>query len=104
MARKPRARWSLAGRIVLVLCAVAILVVVAALLLHHYLESPWLAGAAALLLTLPPSIWITTRLFNRWSQSIRAVADGIGSLRDRDFSVSVTPTGPDEAHEKRLPR
>ena len=96
MARKPRARWSLAGRIVLVLCAVAILVVVAALLLHHYLESPWLAGAAALLLTLPPSIWITTRLFNRWSQSIRAVADGIGSLRDRDFSVSVTPTGPDE--------
>ena len=24
------------------------------------------------------------------------MTDGIGSLRDRDFSVSVTPTGPDE--------
>jgi nitrogen fixation/metabolism regulation signal transduction histidine kinase len=59
-------------------------------------DSPWLAGSAALLVTLPPSILITSRLFNRWSQSIRAVTDGIGSLRDRDFSVSVTPTGPDE--------
>ena len=66
------------------------------MLLHHYLVSPWIAGAAALLVTLPPSIWITSRLFNRWSHSIRAVADGIASLRDRDFSVSVTATGPDE--------
>ena len=93
---KPRATWSLAGQIVLVLCTVAIVVVVAALLLHHYLVSPWIAGAAALLVTLPPSIWITSRLFNRWSHSIRAVSDGIASLRDRDFSVSVTTTGPDE--------
>ena len=94
--RKPRTTWSLAGQIVLVLCTVAIVVVVAALLLHHYLVSPWVAGAAALLVTLPPSIWITSRLFNRWSHSIRAVSDGIASLRDRDFSVSVTATGPDE--------
>ncbi len=94
--RKPLTTWSLAGQIVLVLCTVAIVVVVAALLLHHYLVSPWIAGAAALLVTLPPSIWITSRLFNRWSHSIRAVADGIASLRDRDFSVSVTATGPDE--------
>jgi len=96
MASKPRASFSLAGRIVLVLCTVAIVVAAAALLVHHYLDSPWLAGAAALLVTLPPSILITSRLFNRWSNSIRAVTDGIGSLRDRDFSVSVTPTGPDE--------
>ncbi len=96
MAGKPRTAWSLAGQIVLVLCTVAIVVVVTALLLNHYLVSPWVAGAAALLVTLPPFIWITSWLFNRWSQSIRAVADGIGSLRDRDFSVSVTPTGPDE--------
>ena len=93
---KQRATWSLAGQIVLVLCTVAIVVVVVALLLHHYLVSPWVAGAAALLITLPPFIWITSWLFNRWSQSIRAVADGIASLRDRDFSVSVTATGPDE--------
>jgi two-component system, NtrC family, nitrogen regulation sensor histidine kinase NtrY len=96
MARKPRARWSLAGRIVMVLCVMAVVAAAAALLLHRYFESPWLAGAAALLLTLPPSIYLTSWLFNRWSRTIRAVTDGIGSLRDRDFSVSVTPTGPDE--------
>jgi len=96
MASKPRASFSLAGRIVLVLCTMAILAAAVALLLNHWLASPWLAGAAALLVTLPPSILITSRLFNRWSQSIRAVTDAIGSLRDRDFSVSVTPTGPDE--------
>jgi nitrogen fixation/metabolism regulation signal transduction histidine kinase len=96
MATKPRASFSLAGRIVLVLCAVAIIAVAVALLLHHFLVSPWIAGAAALLAVLPPFILITSRLFNRWSQSIRAVTDAIGSLRDRDFSVSVTPTGPDE--------
>jgi len=96
MARRPRATWSLAGQIVLVLCAVAIAVAAAALALNHYLVSPWAAGAGALLFTLPLAIWLTNRLFSRWSRSIRAVADGIGSLRDRDFSVSVTPTGPDE--------
>jgi len=37
MAGKPRAAWSLAGQIVLVLCTVAIVVVVTALLLNHYL-------------------------------------------------------------------
>ncbi|MGH8129979.1 MAG: sensor histidine kinase [Steroidobacteraceae bacterium] len=96
MAKKPRASWSLAGRIVMVLCAVAIFAASAALSLQYFLVSPWLAGAVALLLTLPPSILLTSRLFNRWSRSIRAVTDGIGSLCDRDFSVSVTPTGPDE--------
>ena len=96
MATKTRASWSLAGRIVVVLCAVAIVAVVAALLLHHYVVSPWIAGALALLAILPPSIMLTSRLFNRWSHNIRAVTDAIGSLRDRDFSVSVTPTGPDE--------
>ena len=83
MAGKPRAAWSLAGQIVLVLCTVAIVVVVTALLLNHYLVSPWVAGAAALLVTLPPFIWITSWLFNRWSQSIRAVADGICDQRWR---------------------
>src|SRR5688572_12162819 len=96
MASKPRASFSLAGRIVLVLCMLAIVAAAVALLLNHWLASPWLAGSASLLVTLPPSIMITSRLFDGWSQSIRAVTDGIGSLRDRDFSVSVTPTGPDE--------
>ena len=96
MARKPRARRSLAGRIVVVVAVTATAVAAVSLAFDRWLESPWLAGAAALLVTLPLAAWLTDRMFAGWSRSLRAVADGIGSLRDRDFSVSVTPTGPDE--------
>jgi two-component system, NtrC family, nitrogen regulation sensor histidine kinase NtrY len=96
MAHKPRAGWSLAGRVAAVVVASAAAASVVTLLFDRWLQSPVLAGAAALLVTLPLAVWLTDRLFSRWSQSLRAVADGIGSLRDRDFSVSVTASGPDE--------
>jgi len=96
MAAKPRASWSLAGRVAVVVVAAVTAAAAVTLLFDGWLDSPVLAGAAALLVTLPPAIWLTNRLLERWGQSIRAVADGIGSLRDRDFSVSVTATGPDE--------
>jgi two-component system, NtrC family, nitrogen regulation sensor histidine kinase NtrY len=96
MARKPRASRSMAGRVALVVVATAAAVAAVTLAFDRWLDSPLLAGITALLVTLPVAIWLTNRLFDRWSHSIRAVTDGIGSLRDRDFSVSVTPTGPDE--------
>ena len=96
MASKPRAQRSLAGRIVVVVAATAALVAAVTIAFDRWLDSPWLAGGAALLVTLPLAAWLTNRMFERWSRSLRAVADGIGCLRDRDFSVSVTPTGPDE--------
>jgi nitrogen fixation/metabolism regulation signal transduction histidine kinase len=96
MAGKPRARRSLAGRVAIVVVLAAAVVAAVTIAFDRWLQAPVLAGVAALLVTLPPALWFTNRLFSRWSHSIRAVADGIGSLRDRDFSVSVTPTGPDE--------
>ncbi|MEX1994788.1 MAG: ATP-binding protein [Steroidobacteraceae bacterium] len=96
MSTQPRASRSLAGRVAVVLCTVAIVAASVTLWLDQHLDSPWLAGVLALLVTLPPAIWFTHWLIEGWSRSIRAVADGIASLRDRDFSVSVTATGPDE--------
>ena len=96
MASKPRARRSLAGRIAVVVAVTAAVAAGVTLAFDRWLESPLLAGSAALLVTLPLAVWVTNGMFSRWSQSLRAVADGIGSLRDRDFSVSVTATGPDE--------
>ena len=96
MARKPRARRSLAGRIAVVVAATAAAVAIVTIAFDRWFQSPVLAGAAALLVTLPLAAWLTNRMLSRWSHSIRAIADGIGSLRDRDFSVSVTATGPDE--------
>jgi two-component system, NtrC family, nitrogen regulation sensor histidine kinase NtrY len=96
MAAKPRARRSLAGRIAVVVAATAAVVAAVAILFDRWLQSPVLAGAAALLVTLPLALWLTDRMFSGWSRSLRAVADAIASLKDRDYSVSVTPTGPDE--------
>jgi two-component system, NtrC family, nitrogen regulation sensor histidine kinase NtrY len=96
MAAKPRARRSLAGRIGVLVALTAAAVAGGAILFDRWLNSPVLAAAASFLVVLPLALWLTDRTLGRWSHSIRAVADGIGSLRDRDFSVSVTPTGPDE--------
>jgi len=96
MPSKFRARRSLAGRIAVVVAVASAVSAVVTIAFDRWFQSPVLAGAAALLVTLPLALWFTNRMFSRWSQSLRAVADGIGSLRDRDFSVSVTPTGPDE--------
>ncbi|MGQ0384757.1 MAG: sensor histidine kinase [Gammaproteobacteria bacterium] len=96
MAREPRARRSLAGRVASVVLATAVIVAAATLALDRLFDSWLLAGAAALLATLPPAIWLTSRALDRWSRGIRAVTDGIGSLKDRDFSVSVTASTGDE--------
>src|SRR5262245_11848202 len=96
MAAKPRARRSLAGRIAIVVVLTSAVVAAVTIAFDRWLHAPALAGAGALLVTLPLAAWLTNRMFAGWSRSIRAVADGIGSLRDRDFSVSVTATGPDE--------
>ncbi len=96
MNRKPRARRSLAGRVALVVVVTAVTVAAATLAFDRLFDSWLLAGAAALLVALPPAIWLTGRALDRWSRSIRAVADGIGSLKDRDFSVSVTASTGDE--------
>ena len=96
MPAKPRARRSLAGRVALVVVITAAVAAAATLLFDRLFASALLAGLAALLVTLPPAIWLTGRALDRWSRGIRAVADGISSLKDRDFSVSVTASTGDE--------
>jgi len=96
MARKPRASRSLAGRIAVIFGVVAIVAISLALALQHYLASPWLAGGAALFVTLPLAAWLAGRAVAGWSRSIRAVTDGISSLKDHDFSISVTAVSTDE--------
>ena len=56
------------------------------------------AVAAALVLT-PLVAWSGTFLATRWSHMARALNDGILSLKDRDFSVSVTRATNDEMGE-----
>jgi two-component system nitrogen regulation sensor histidine kinase NtrY len=89
-------RWSMAGWVTLWLGVSALAGVVATALALRYIEPRWLAVAIALLVLVPWVAWAGGRVTSRWSRSARALADGISSLRDRDFSVSVTRTSDDE--------
>jgi len=81
-------RWSLATRVraALALCA-ALAAAVTGLAVRWIPALPAvLAGIAAALLV---AIWLGQRLPGAWIRVLQAVRDGIVSLRDRDFSVSV---------------
>jgi two-component system, NtrC family, nitrogen regulation sensor histidine kinase NtrY len=77
--------------------ALAALVVFA--IARHFIESPWMAAVAAGLVLTPLVAWSGTMLTTRWSHMARALTDGILSLKDRDFSVSVTQATRDEMGE-----
>jgi nitrogen fixation/metabolism regulation signal transduction histidine kinase len=86
----------MAGWATIWLGGIAILAVLLAIIARSFIETPWLAGAAAALLLAPLVAWSGTRLVARWSGTARALNDGILSLKDRDFSLSVTRTTTDE--------
>ncbi|HTL19306.1 MAG TPA: ATP-binding protein [Steroidobacteraceae bacterium] len=84
-------RWSLAGRTA---AALAVTAVLAAGLTAVAVR--WLPPAAAALLSIaimaPLAVWLAQRSARPWIQVVRAVRDGIVSLHDRDFSVSIAAT------------
>src|SRR6185437_7693470 len=47
----------------------------------------------AVLLSAPAAVWLGMRVSKPWTHVLDAVSSGIAGLRDRDFSVSITPTG-----------
>jgi nitrogen fixation/metabolism regulation signal transduction histidine kinase len=89
----------MAGRATMWLGGMAALGVGFALLAQSLLRNPWLAGALALLLLGPLALLAGSRLTARWSATARALGDGVLSLKDRDFSVSVTRASNDELGE-----
>jgi nitrogen fixation/metabolism regulation signal transduction histidine kinase len=88
-------RWSLAGRAAaaLLLCAVAVatLTVIAIRWLP-----PARAALTAVLVATPLLLWLARRITRPWLRVVRALRDGILSLRDHDFSVSVGATADGE--------
>jgi two-component system, NtrC family, nitrogen regulation sensor histidine kinase NtrY len=88
-------RTSLAGRAAAAMAASALLAAVLTALGAQFLPAP-LALLAALLVTAPCVLWLARCLTRPWTRVMRAVCDGIVSLRDHDFSVSVAATSDEE--------
>jgi two-component system, NtrC family, nitrogen regulation sensor histidine kinase NtrY len=84
-------RWSLAGRAAAALAVVAALSAAVTALVARWLP-PLAAALAGVLAAAPLLLWLARRITRPWVRVLRAVRDGIVSLRDRDFSISVGAT------------
>jgi len=82
-------RWSFAGRL-----AVALALTAAVAAAITALAMRWLPAVLAALIgfaaALPLALALARRLPDRWVRLLQALHDGIVSLRDRDFSVSLS--------------
>jgi two-component system nitrogen regulation sensor histidine kinase NtrY len=96
MKRWGMKRWSMAGWATLWLTGTAILSVVVFAIAWQVFRSMWFAAIVTALAIAPLASWAGTVLTSRWSRMARALTDGISSLKDRDFSISVTPVTLDE--------
>jgi nitrogen fixation/metabolism regulation signal transduction histidine kinase len=83
-------RWSLAGRIVAALALGAAVAAAVTALAGRWLPAP-AAALAGVLAAGPLLLWLARRVTQPWVRVLRAVRDGIVSLRDHDFSVNIAP-------------
>jgi len=86
----------MAGWATLWLAGIALAALAALAIARYFIESPWMAAVVAALVLTPLVAWSGSVLVARWSRMARALNDGIASLKDRDFSVSVTRATRDE--------
>jgi nitrogen fixation/metabolism regulation signal transduction histidine kinase len=94
-----RWRHSMAGWVTLWLGGIALASVGVTVAALRLVEPRWIAILLALLVLTPLVAWVGSFVTSRWSRTARAVADGIASLKDRDFSVSVKRATADEMGE-----
>jgi nitrogen fixation/metabolism regulation signal transduction histidine kinase len=90
-------RTSLAGRAAVGAGLVAVLVsILTATAAHYFPKTPVIAAIAGLTVSLPLVLWVAARVARPVSRVLRAVSDGITSMRDQDFSVSIRRISNDE--------
>ena len=89
----------MAGWATLWLGGIALLTLLSYVVAKQYITSRWMAAVTAGLVITPLVAWGGSMIATRWSRMARALADGIASIKDRDFSVSVTRATRDEMGE-----
>jgi len=92
-------RPSLAARVVIATLLVAAVAAGASAALVSWTASAPLAALTSIVIAVPLAIWAARLATNSWSQVIRAVRDGVLSLRDHDFSISIAPLPGGELRE-----
>jgi two-component system, NtrC family, nitrogen regulation sensor histidine kinase NtrY len=86
----PTRQYSLEGKLTSLIAGLIGITAVLTVGLTLWLGSPFLAGAAAITLLLAPTVLAVRWFMRPISRTLQAVSDGINSVKDRDFSVSIT--------------
>jgi nitrogen fixation/metabolism regulation signal transduction histidine kinase len=93
-------RSSLTARVFVVTVLVAIVAASSATFVTLEWSGSLLLCAVAVLVVALPLAWIGAKFASgSWSRVVRAVRDGVMSLRDHDFSISITPMPEGELKE-----
>jgi two-component system, NtrC family, nitrogen regulation sensor histidine kinase NtrY len=85
-----RWRWSMAGKLALVVGLAILLALTVQWLVFRWTQTFAIATALAAVVSLTSAFWGINLLLQNWHRSIEAVTHGIGSLKDGDLSVSIT--------------
>ncbi len=88
--------FSLEGKLAAALFAAIVVSAAATVLLLHRLDTPWLAGVAAVLLLSLPALVCARRLARPVAALIRALSGSVSAFRDGDFSFSIAARRSDE--------
>jgi two-component system nitrogen regulation sensor histidine kinase NtrY len=91
-------KHSLEGKLALLGVALVAVVVAICGVLMLWLESVTTAVLGSLVLTVPLTIVLARWFMAPIRNTLQAVSDGISSMRDRDFSVSIAPANNTELH------
>jgi two-component system, NtrC family, nitrogen regulation sensor histidine kinase NtrY len=89
-------RNSMAGWVTTWLGGIAFAGVLVHWLAQRFIPIPWLAAVFTALVMVTLVAWAGSVVTRSWSRTARALADALASLRDRDFSMSVTRATRDE--------
>jgi two-component system, NtrC family, nitrogen regulation sensor histidine kinase NtrY len=85
-----RWRWSMAGKLALVVGLTILLALAVQWLVFRWTEMFAMASTLAAVISLTAACWGINGLLKNWHRSIDAVTHGIGSLKEGDLSVSIT--------------
>ena len=100
---KGGARWSLTGRVGLVFALAATLAASAATAAvwagSRWEISLWSVFLLSLILSLPIGLWLIARILDPTRQVVRALSDGVLSLKDGDYSIRLAVPRDDELGE-----
>jgi two-component system, NtrC family, nitrogen regulation sensor histidine kinase NtrY len=89
-------RSSLSGRVAAGLGLIAAIAASVTAIALQYLQSPALCALAGMLVASMLLLWVANLVTRPWSRVLRAVSDGITSMRDHDFSISIRRISNDE--------